>query len=94
MNDDDHLSDEGLANIEALVPKIAQDFVLDVNAWQKTAQGTFKWETPDDVYKRADSIYALVEGAMCVDVLCKNLRAERERSVELQRQLEELRGGQ
>jgi hypothetical protein len=82
LSDHDRLSDQGLANIEALVPKMAQDFELAINnAWAKSVQAHFKWTAPADVYQRADSIYALVEGAMCVDTLCKNLRAERESAI-------------
>lgn len=79
MNDEDYLPDEALAKIEANVPLMAQDFELEVtNAWAKKVQVFFAWDRPDDVFKRASSIYALVEGAMCVDTLCKNLRAARE----------------
>lgn len=79
ISDQDYLPDEALAKIEANVPLMAQDFELQVaNAWAKKVQVFFAWDRPDDVFKRADSIYALVEGAMCVDTLCKNLRAERE----------------
>lgn len=77
-SESDYLPDEALAKIEANVPRMAQDFELEVsNAWAKSAQVMFRWERPDDVFKRGDSIYALVEGAMCVDTLCKNLRAAR-----------------
>lgn len=78
IDDNDYLPDDALAKIEANVPLMAQDFELDVNnVWAKSAQVMFKWRRPGDVFKMADSIYALVEGAMCVDTLCKNLRAER-----------------
>lgn len=80
MNDNDFLPDEALAKIEANVPNMAQGFELEVsNAWGKSAQVMFRWDKPGDVFKRAESIYALAEGAMCVDTLCKNLRAEREK---------------
>lgn len=81
MTDTDYLPDEALAKIEALIPKVAQGFELQVaNAWPKKAQVFFSWERPDDVFKRAESIEFLVEVAMCVDTLCKNLRAEREKN--------------
>lgn len=78
LDDEQWINDQGLANIEALVPKMAQDFELAINnAWARSVQAHFKWDEPADVMARADSIYALVEAAMCIDTLCKNLRAER-----------------
>lgn len=81
LGDQDHISDEGLDKIHALVPDVAQDFELNVNASAKSVQATFKFEHAGDVIKRGESIFALAEAAMWLDALCKNLRAERERTL-------------
>lgn len=83
LADVDYIGDLGLAEIHALVPEVAQDFDLDVQAYPKTAQATFRFDNTADVFSRGRSIYALAEAAMWLDALCKNLRAERDENERL-----------
>lgn len=92
ISERDYLSDTGLANVEALVPKMAHDFEADVNATAKTATVVLRWDQPADVIERANSVDPLLHGAMCVDTLCKNLRAARAENERLRALLHEVHG--
>lgn len=74
----DFISDAGLTAIEALVPLLPQDFSLGhVQATATSIQINLHFTKRDDVQRRADSVHPMIEAAMCIDALCKNLRAER-----------------
>lgn len=89
MSDEDWCADRGLVRIEQLAAKVPQDFTLDEQVYPKTVVATFKWDRPKDVMERGEDITRLVNAAMCIDLLCKNLRAERARRRELEDRLKE-----
>lgn len=89
MSDEDWCADRGLVNIEELAAKVPHNFTLDEQVYAKTVVATFKWDRPKDVMERANDVGRLVNAAMCIDLLCKNLRAERARRRELEERLKE-----
>lgn len=89
MSDEDWCADRGLVRIEQLAAKVPQDFTLDEQVYAKTVVATFKWDKPKAVMERAEDVGRLVNAALCIDLLCKNLRAERARRRELEVRLKE-----
>lgn len=73
----DYVSDGGLTRIEELVTKLPDGFDLDQQVYAKTVVATVRFDKPKNVMERANDVPNLFEAAMCIDTLCKNLRAER-----------------
>lgn len=74
----DYLPEGGLAAIEALVPKVPTDFDLGhVQAARRSVTLTLKFDRDADPLTRGSGVDSLLQAAMCVDTLAKNLRAER-----------------
>lgn len=74
----DYVSDAGLTRIEELAAQLPQGFTLDQQVYAKTVVATLRFEDGKNVMLRADDVPRLLEAAMCIDTLCKNLRAERQ----------------
>lgn len=75
---EDYISDDALVALEAAVPQVPTGFNWGgVNVWPKTVTVTLRFDEAEDVLTRAARIPCIFEAAMCLEVLVKNLRAER-----------------
>ena len=77
LSAEDFLPDAALDKIEALVPKVLTDFELGYQSFNpNTIQVTFHRPGALALIDQAP-VDNLCQAAMCVDTLCKNLRAAR-----------------
>ena len=78
ISEEDYLPEGGLAAIEAVASKVPTDFDLGhVQAARRSVTLTLKFDHDADPLTRGAAVNYLLEAAMCIDTLAKNLRAER-----------------
>lgn len=74
----DAISDEGLRKLEKLAAVVPQGFTIDQQVYAKTVVATFRYDAGKGVMERANDVPRLIEAAMWLDALLKNVRAARE----------------